>query len=170
VIVLTLAAVFVVGFAHQEISQTFDEISSDKVSDFTMKENPPKEGKISKKKEKELKKQKRIYPDTVFSDKPIFIIVEEMPEYTGGQEALTEFINNNVKYPENAQKKGIQGKVFVQFVIEIDGSVSNVKVAKGVNPELDKEAIRVVESMPKWKPGKQRGELVRVSYLVVVNF
>lgn len=75
-----------------------------------------------------------------------------------------------VKYPMIAQENNIQGKVFVQFVIEKDGSVSDVKVARSVDPSLDKEAIRVVKAMPKWKPGKQRGKPVRVSYTVPINF
>ena len=98
----------------------------------------------------------------------IFQVVEDMPHYHGAR--VQKWIAKNVKYPMIAQENNIQGKVFVQFVIEKDGSVSDVKVARSVDPSLDKEAIRVVKAMPKWKPGKQRGKPVRVSYTVPINF
>ena len=98
----------------------------------------------------------------------IFQVVEDMPQFPGG--SVQKWISKNVKYPMIAQENNIQGKVFVQFVIEKDGSVSDVKVARSVDPSLDKEAIRVVKAMPKWKPGKQRGKPVRVSYTVPINF
>ena len=91
-----------------------------------------------------------------------------MPQFPGGD--VTKWLAKNTRYPMIAQENGIQGKVFVQFVIEKDGSISNVKVLRPVDPSLDKEAIRVVSSMPKWKPGKQRGKAVRVSYTVPINF
>ena len=98
----------------------------------------------------------------------IFQVVEDMPQFPGG--SVQKWIAKNVKYPMIAQENNIQGKVFVQFVIEKDGSVSDVKVARSVDTFLDKEAIRVVKAMPKWKPGKQRGKPVRVSYTVPINF
>lgn len=98
----------------------------------------------------------------------IFQVVEDMPQFPGG--SVQKWIAKNVQYPMIAQENNIQGKVFVQFVIEKDGSVSDVKVARSVDPSLDKEAIRVVKAMPKWKPGKQRGKPVRVSYTVPINF
>ena len=98
----------------------------------------------------------------------IFQVVEDMPQFPGG--SVQKWIAKHVKYPMIAQENNIQGKVFVQFVIEKDGSVSDVKVARSVDPSLDKEAIRVVKAMPKWKPGKQRGKPVRVSYTVPINF
>lgn len=103
-------------------------------------------------------------------DAPVFFIVEEMPQFPGGDLELRKFIAQSVKYPVIAQENGIQGRVYVQFVVGTDGSVGQVKVARGVDPNLDKEAIRVVESMPKWKPGKQRGKPVKVSYTVPINF
>jgi protein TonB len=103
-------------------------------------------------------------------DTPVFFIVEEMPEFPGGQSALINFIAKSVKYPVIAQENGIQGKVFVNFVVAKDGSVTNAKIARGVDPSLDKEALRVVNSLPKWKPGKQGGKPVRVSYTVPINF
>jgi protein TonB len=103
-------------------------------------------------------------------DAPVFFIVEEMPQFPGGDLELRKFIAQSVKYPVIAQENGIQGRVYVQFVVGTDGTVGQVKVARGVDPNLDKEAIRVVESMPKWKPGKQRGKPVKVSYTVPINF
>ena len=100
----------------------------------------------------------------------VFFIVENMPEFPGGDLALRKHIADNVKYPEIAKENGLSGKVFVQFVINQRGEVENVKIARGVDPALDKEAIRVVQGLPKWKPGSQRGKPVRVSYTVPINF
>lgn len=106
----------------------------------------------------------------VEEDTQVFFIVEDMPEFPGGELALRSFIANAVKYPVIAQENGIQGKVYVTFVVGKDGSVSNATIARGVDPSLDKEALRVVNSLPKWKPGKQRGKPVNVSYTVPINF
>ena len=103
-------------------------------------------------------------------DKDVFTLVDEMPEYPGGVAALRDFLSHTVKYPQDAIKKGIQGKVYVNFVVEKDGSVGAVKIAKGVSPELDAEAIRVVKLLTNWKPGKQKGDVVRVSYTVPIKF
>ena len=103
-------------------------------------------------------------------EQEIFQIVEEMPAYPGGEQKLMEFVAKNIKYPQIARESGIQGRVFVGFVVEPDGSVSNVKVLRGIGGGCDEEAMRVVKSMPKWKPGKQRGKAVRVSYMLPVNF
>ncbi len=100
----------------------------------------------------------------------IFYIVEEMPEFPGGEQALREFIAKNVEYPKVAQEKGIQGKVYVTFVVGTDGNVKDAKIARGVDPSLDAEALRVVGKMNGWKPGKQRGKFVNVSYTVPINF
>ena len=103
-------------------------------------------------------------------EQEIFQIVEEMPAYPGGDAKLMEYVAKNIKYPQIARETGIQGRVFVGFVVEPDGSVSNVKVLRGIGGGCDEEAMRVVKSMPKWKPGKQRGKAVRVSYMLPVNF
>ena len=102
-------------------------------------------------------------------DEP-FDVVEQMPEFPGGMEALMKYLQESVKYPKEAFEKGIQGRVVVQFVIEKDGSISEVKVIKKVNEHLDAEAVRVVNAMPKWKPGKQKGETVRVKYTLPISF
>lgn len=100
----------------------------------------------------------------------VFFIVEDMPEFPGGELALRKYIANAIKYPVIAQENGIQGKVYVTFVVDKDGSISDARIARGVDASLDKEALRVVGTLPKWKPGKQRGKPVRVSYTVPINF
>ena len=100
----------------------------------------------------------------------VFDVVEEMPSFPGGQGALMAFLSSNIKYPVVAQENGVQGRVIVSFVVERDGSISDVKVARSVDPSLDREAQRVVKAMPKWKPGKQNGSAVRVKYTVPVVF
>ncbi len=100
----------------------------------------------------------------------IYQTVDEMPEFPGGVEAMFKFIAENVKYPESAKENNLQGRVIVKFVIEKDGSVSNVEVGRGWGNELDDEAVRVVKAMPKWKPGKQDGKPVRVSFMLPINF
>jgi protein TonB len=100
----------------------------------------------------------------------IFKVVEEMPEFPGGAAKMMEFIQKNIQYPMTARENGIQGRVFVNFVIEPDGSITNVTAMRGIGGGCDEEAIRVVQSMPNWKPGKQRGVAVRTSFTVSVIF
>lgn len=104
------------------------------------------------------------------SDDPVFNIVEEMPAFPGGQEALMDYINKSLQYPNESKEKGIQGRVITQFIVEKDGSISNCTVIRKVDEDLDAEAIRLTTSMPKWKPGKQRGKEVRVRYTIPVSF
>ena len=103
-------------------------------------------------------------------DQAIFEVVEEQPEFPGGMEALLKYLAKNINYPESAVDNGIQGKVMVRFVVERDGSVSAVETYKSVDPALDKEAERVVKTLPKWKPGRQQGKAVRTRYIVPVVF
>ena len=103
-------------------------------------------------------------------EQTIFEVVENMPDFPGGQAALMQYLAKNIKYPTIAQENGTQGRVIIQFVVERDGSISDVHVARGVDPYLDKEAVRVVKSMPKWLPGKQNGKAVRVKFTVPVMF
>lgn len=100
----------------------------------------------------------------------VFDVVEQMPSFPGGPSALMEWLSNNVKYPVVAQENGVQGRVVVSFVVERDGSITDVKVVRGVDPSLDREASRVVRAMPRWIPGKQNGSAVRVKYNVPVAF
>ena len=100
----------------------------------------------------------------------IFDVVEEIPEFIGGIEKLYEYLGNNINYPEQAKDFSIQGKVFVQFVVWKDGTIKDVKVVKGVHKVLNKEALRVVKSMPNWKPGKQRGKSVNARFTLPIKF
>jgi protein TonB len=114
------------------------------------------------------------YVPVVIEEEPeeqeIFEVVENMPDFPGGYAALMEFLRKNIKYPTIAQENGTQGKVIIQFVVNKDGTVVDPVVVKTVDPYLDKEALRVIAQMPKWKPGMQRGKAVRVKYTVPVSF
>lgn len=103
-------------------------------------------------------------------DQVIFQVVETMPTFPGGDQALFKFLSDNIRYPVIAQENGIQGRVICQFVVNRDGSIVDVEVVRSVDPSLDREAIRVIRSMPNWKPGMQRGKAVRVKYTLPVNF
>ncbi|MFO7863428.1 MAG: energy transducer TonB [Salinivirgaceae bacterium] len=125
----------------------------------------------------EANEETTIRQTTITIDEPIeekeeeiFIMVEQMPEFPGGPSALFKFISQNTKYPPIAKENGIQGKVFVQFVVGKDGNIGQVEILRGIDPSLDKEAMRVVKSMPNWTPGKQRGKPVFVRYRVPINF
>ena len=100
----------------------------------------------------------------------VFDVVEVMPQYPGGQTAMLQYMMKNIKYPKQAMKEGIQGRVTVSFIVEKDGSISNVRPIHSVHTLLDKEAVRVVKSMPKWSPGKQHGKPVRVQLIVPIMF
>ncbi len=107
---------------------------------------------------------------TIAGGDDVYVIVENMPIFPGGEEALRNYVTNNIQYPDDARKQNIQGRVFVCFIIGTTGTVQNVKVARSVHPSLDAEAIRVVKSMPKWTPGQHRGKTVKVSYTIPINF
>ena len=100
----------------------------------------------------------------------VFEVVEQMPSFPGGEAALMQYLSKNIKYPPVAEEMGIQGRVICTFVVERDGSVSDIRIARSVDPSLDKEAIRVVSGMPKWIPGRQNGQMVRVKYTLPVTF
>lgn len=100
----------------------------------------------------------------------VFAIVEKMPQFPGGEKAINEFISKTLQYPVIAQENGIQGKVVCSFIINQDGSVTDAEVVSGVDPSLDREALRIVSAMPKWTPGTQRGKAVRVKYTMPVTF
>ena len=100
----------------------------------------------------------------------VYDVVEIMPEYPGGSSALMKYLAENIKYPKTTAEKGIQGRVVVQFVVGRDGSISDTKIVRSIEESLDNEALRVISAMPKWTPGKQKGETVRVKYTVPVAF
>ena len=100
----------------------------------------------------------------------VFQVVEEMPEFPGGMAECMKWLGANINYPETAQKNGVQGRVIVQFVVNTDGSIIEPQVARGIDPELDAEALRLINAMPKWKPGKQQGKAVRVKYTLPIAY
>lgn len=158
--VLPLAALAVSAFARPEVSAVADELSSAKVNDLvaSMKTNQVETASVAVK-------------DTLMPDEPVFEVVEQMPEFpNGGVTGLTEYIKQNLRYPAEAKKAGTQGRVVVQFLINKNGAISDVSVLRSVDRLLDAEAVRLVRSMPKWKPGMQKGKAVTVKYTLPVQF
>ncbi|MCF8230976.1 MAG: energy transducer TonB [Bacteroidales bacterium] len=100
----------------------------------------------------------------------VFVVVEDQPQFPGGEKARKRYLSNNIEYPQLARESGIEGTVYVTFVVEKDGSITDVRVLRGIGGGCDKEAIRVVKEMPKWKPGKQRGKPVRVQFNMPIRF
>ena len=148
--------------------KTQDELMSTKtaIGTFDVKGNDDANGEILKAKEVIAEPE----PPKHEEENKVFDIVEQQPLVPGGPAALMKYLSENTKYPVVAQENGVQGRVTVQFVVEKDGSISDVHVLRGVDPSLDKEAVRVVKSMPRWTPGKQNGITVRVNYRVPVLF
>ena len=148
--------------------KTQDELMSTKtaIGTFDVKGNDDANGEILKAKDVIAEPE----PPKHEEENKVFDIVEQQPLFPGGPAALIKYLSENTKYPVVAQENGVQGRVTVQFVVEKDGSISDVHVLRGVDPSLDKEAVRVVKSMPRWTPGKQNGITVRVNYRVPVLF
>lgn len=146
-----------------------DEVQkSDKaVGAFTVEGNDEVGGAVLKAKEDIAAPEP---PKHVVEETKIFTVVEQMPMYPGGDGALMGYLRDNIKYPTVAAENGVQGRVVVGFVVERDGSITDVNILRGVDPSLDREAMRVVKSMPRWNPGKQNGSAVRVKYQVPVSF
>lgn len=146
-----------------------DEVQkSDKaVGAFTVEGNDEVGGAVLKAKEDIAAPEP---PKHVVEETKIFTVVEQMPMYPGGDAALMGYLLDNIKYPTVAAENGVQGRVVVGFVVERDGSITDVNILRGVDPSLDREAMRVVKSMPRWNPGKQNGSAVRVKYQVPVSF
>ena len=175
--ILPVAAIAVTAFARPEISETAEEISAVKVNDLTA----IVEAKAIKSTEESVQIStvsqdtvKVNYVPTEVSQKlqgtAVFEVVEEMPEFPGGVDAMMEYLQKELRYPESAKEKGIQGRVTVQFIIDKEGNVTNSKVTRSVDKDMDAEAIRLVKAMPKWKPGMQKGKAVAVKYTVPVVF
>lgn len=118
----------------------------------------------------EIKTEEIITIESDTNDDAVFVLVEQMPEFPGGEEELFKFLSATIIYPIEARDSGIEGTVYVNFTVENDGAINDVKVIRGVHPLLDEEAVRVIESFPKWKPGKQKGKTVRVSYNIPLSF
>lgn len=145
-----------------------DEVQkSDKaVGAFTVEGNDEVGGAVLKAKEEIAAPE----PPKHVEETKVFTVVEQMPMFPGGDAALMSYLANNIHYPTVAAENGVQGRVVVGFVVERDGSITDVSVLRGVDPSLDREAMRVVKSMPRWTPGKQNGSAVRVKYQVPVAF
>ena len=148
--------------------KTQDQLNESKtaIGTFDVKGNDYANGEVLKAKEVIAQPE----PPKHEEESKVFDIVEQMPSFPGGPAALMKFLSENIKYPVVAQENGVQGRVVVAFVVERDGSITDVHIARGVDPSLDKEAVRVVKSMPKWTPGKQNGSAVRVKFNVPVAF
>ena len=157
--VLPLAALAVSAFARPEVSAVADELSSAKVNDLvaSMKTNQTETASVAVK-------------DTLTPDESVFEVVEQMPEFPGGYKEMMKYIEQNMRYPEEAKKAGTQGRVVVQFLVNKNGAISDVSVLHSVDRLLDAEAVRLVRSMPKWKPGMQKGKAVTVKYTLPVPF
>lgn len=145
-----------------------DEVQkSDKaVGAFTVEGNDEVGGAVLKAKEDIAAPE----PPKHVEETKVFTVVEQMPMFPGGDAALMSYLANNIHYPTVAAENGVQGRVVVGFVVERDGSITDVRILRGVDPSLDREAMRVVKSMPRWTPGKQNGSAVRVKYQVPVAF
>ena len=152
----------------EEEMKTQDELNENKtaIGAFDVKGNDEEGGSVLKAVEEIATPE----PPKHEEENKVFDVVEQMPSFPGGPSALMAYLSSHVKYPAVAEENGIQGRVTVQFVVEKDGSVTDVKTMKSVDPSLDREAERVVRSMPKWIPGKQNGSAVRVKYFVPVVF
>lgn len=151
----------------EEELKTQDEVMNTKtaIGAIDVKGNDDKGGEVLKLKEAVAQPEPK--PEV---ENKVFDVVEQMPSFPGGPTALMKFLSENVKYPVVAQENGVQGRVVVSFVVERDGSITDVNVVRSVDPSLDREAARVVKSMPNWIPGKQNGSAVRVKYNVPVSF
>lgn len=119
---------------------------------------------------KPSEEQKVVTQEKPKAEDPVFAVVENMPDYPGGQDAMFKYLVENIKYPAEAKTKGVQGRVFITFIVEKDGTVTNVKVLRGIGSGCDEEGVRVVSAMPKWVPGTQRGQAVRVQYNLPIKF
>ena len=188
--VLPVAAIAVTVFARPEVSETVEEISAVKVNDLAAivetkvsesvgqllpvqslpKDSLKQKGKAATQQMDELTVVGYAPKDSLKNEEPIFEVVEQMPLFPGGIEALIQYMGQNVRYPVEAQKAKVQGRVVVSFIVGKTGDIRKVHVLRGVDPALDAEAVRVVESMPKWTPGMQDGKEVAVRYTIPVMF
>ena len=144
--------------SQEELAQ-----SNTAIGVFDVKGNDEAEGEV-------LKAQQVVADEKREEETKVFTVVEQMPSFPGGDAALMAYLSKNIQYPPIAEENGIQGRVVATFVVERDGSITDVQVMRGVDPSLDREAIRVLKAMPRWIPGKQNGAAVRVKYTVPVTF
>ncbi|MCD8165000.1 MAG: energy transducer TonB [Bacteroides sp.] len=162
--VLPAAAITLTAFARPELSSTMEEISAVKVSNLSA---------IAEVKNTETpvpEEQKIVINHDSVPQREVFTVVEKLPEFPGGPQALIAYLSRNIKYPASAQQAGDQGMVVVQFTVEADGSITSPKIRRGISPALDQEAIRIVEGMPDWIPGEHKGEKVAVFFTLPIQF
>ena len=150
-------------YKHWSDNGDKDVMISERIYKEALKNKEEEQSRKEKEQEKEAEEKEQ------FNNK-VYDTVEDMPQFPGGPSAMFEYLSKNIQYPEGAKKEGIQGRVIVTIIIEKDGSITDAKVVKSLAPSLDREAQRLVESMPNWIPGKQNGEPVRVKYTVPVTF
>jgi TonB family protein len=167
--VLPLAAIAVAAFARPEIASESEAISNVKVNDFEsiLKENGTSNETSSA---AAVLPQKKSTDQKAKDGKTVYAVVEHMPEFPGGQDAVMKYLARSIKYPKEAEAKGIEGTVICRFIVNKDGTVSDAIIVRGVDPILDKEVLRVVQSMPKWKAGIQKGKTVNVYYTVPIVY
>lgn len=177
VYVLPLAAISVAAFAHKEVSKPLEKLSEVKVSDLSsyVEQKVDKSTHLSSiviknNNLQQPKKKKVVTTTTTDLDNSVYEMVEDMPKYPGGQGKLILFLQNNIKYPESCAKNNIQGRAIVQFIVDKTGLVRDAKIMRHVNPELDAEALRIVNAMPRWIPGKENGKAVSVKYTLPISF
>ena len=153
--------------APEQVTKTQDEVAT---SDVAIGAIDYDQG--SNKAEHVLKLNEKVVAEVppAVEETKVYDVVEQMPSFKGGESALMNYLKNAIHYPAIAEENGIQGRVVCTFVVERDGSITDVKVARSVDPSLDKEATRVIKSMPKWIPGKQNGSSVRVKFTLPVTF
>ncbi|MES1225055.1 MAG: TonB family protein, partial [Bacteroidota bacterium] len=158
------------------VQQTIKFTPPKVVKDEEVEEPPPtqeetKEVQVATETHEGDKNAVELPPETPVEDEgKIFTIVEEMPSFPGGEEEMLKYVARNIKYPPVARENGITGRVYVNFYVDKDGKVQNAKVVRGIGGGCDEEALRVVRSMPQWKPGKQNGRAVNVNYNLPINF
>ena len=149
----------------KQISETIEIVEDDAEIEETIIQSDEDMGEVI-----EIQNIENVVVEEPEKEEEIFQVVEAMPEFPGGTQELMKWLQKNIKYPAISQENGIQGRVIVQFVVNKDGSIVDPEVIRSVDPYLDKEALRVVNAMPKWKPGEQRGKAVRVKFTLPIQF
>jgi len=174
---LALSFVLVVSFSPDMLAQQDQKVKTSTQSEKLVVEPapgdpppPPKQPASAEKADPPKEEPTIVHIIEYQDEEPVFKVVEQMPKFPGGDKALYTYLGDNIKYPDVAKKKGIQGTVYVTYVVEKDGAVSHVKILRGVHESLDNEAVRVIKAMPKWEPGKEKGKAVRVQYNLPIKY
>jgi len=168
-VLITLPAIFCLGVLFSAGSQGI-AFAQDKTKESPKSTGSSKETANLQAQDNKTKTATPANTEKVAFKELVYAVVEKMPSYPGGDDARIDFLVRNIKYPELAKKNGIQGKVFITFVVETDGSISDVKVLRGIGGGCDEEAVRIIKLMPKWNPGMQRGEAVRTQFNIPIKF